>query len=588
MAIFNGDSENEEASNQHFAEKTAKLIKIQKDYTKSMIKLGAYVFCIGKHTLGNTAKILKKVSRFFTARLKGACSKCLVPIKKLCTTAASPFINCKNGCCCLKASLSERKNQEGIFSATKLFFSTAGKSAWKSKGIFTTVFNYAAPVIAIVFLVNVVKLASEIEYAISVECNGQVLGYVQEEAVFEQAQKVMQDRITYVAGDETIQVIPKFSVKAVDNDVQVVEVDELADAMIVSADVPIIEAFGFYINGEFKGAVIDKSNIEKTLSDILQSHSTGTPGEVITFVDDYELKSGFYLENGIVDENEVISSLVSLEQVESYYTVESGDSPTVIAQKVGVPYSELKMLNPNIETSCFIGDQIILNRAEPVASVRVTRTEEYDVQIDYETIKIDDSTKYKGTETVLVKGAEGVSRVTAEVSYINGYEETRAILDQTVVVEKIDKKVAVGTKSTGASQAAIASSGRFMWPVGGTGGYISSPFGYRTLNGRREYHQGIDIAAPYGTPIYAADDGYVTMSKTNSSYGRCVKIDHGDGYTTLYSHASKLIVGAGTYVNKGDLIALVGATGRAYGNHLHFEVIYGGSKVNPAGYLSKK
>ena len=84
-------------------------------------------------------------------------------------------------------------------------------------------------------------------------------------------------------------------------------------------------------------------------------------------------------------------------------------------------YADLKALNPDIEKSLKIGDQILLTRSEPFASVRVTRTENYDIKLDYKTVKVEDSNKYKGSETVLVSGKEGLAHVTADVSYVNGY-----------------------------------------------------------------------------------------------------------------------------------------------------------------------
>ena len=108
---------------------------------------------------------------------------------------------------------------------------------------------------------------------------------------------------------------------------------------------------------------------------------------------------------------------------------------------------------------------------------------------------------------------------------------------------------------------------------------MSSPFG-----GRRN-HKGVDIAAPKGTAIYAAEDGVVTLSRWYTTYGNCIIIDHGNGIRTLYGHASKLVVKQGQKVKKGDLIALVGSTGRSTGNHCHFEIQRNGSRINPISYI---
>lgn len=128
--------------------------------------------------------------------------------------------------------------------------------------------------------------------------------------------------------------------------------------------------------------------------------------------------------------------------------------------------------------------------------------------------------------------------------------------------------------------------GKFLFPLASYT-RISSPYGYRIhpITGTRKLHTGIDYAAPYGTAIYAAEDGVVLTSGWINGYGYTVTINHGSGYVTLYAHCSKLLVSAGQSVKKGHTIAKVGSTGNSTGNHLHFEVKVNGSTVNPAGYL---
>ena len=118
---------------------------------------------------------------------------------------------------------------------------------------------------------------------------------------------------------------------------------------------------------------------------------------------------------------------------------------------------------------------------------------------------------------------------------------------------------------------------------------ISSEFGWRihpTL-GVNKFHNGVDFAAPKGTPIYAAYDGEVVGAGYNSSMGNYVMIDHGDELYTIYMHASKLYVSSGAKVSAGDKIAAVGTTGRSTGNHLHFGVRLNGEYVSPWNYLSQ-
>jgi murein DD-endopeptidase MepM/ murein hydrolase activator NlpD len=119
-------------------------------------------------------------------------------------------------------------------------------------------------------------------------------------------------------------------------------------------------------------------------------------------------------------------------------------------------------------------------------------------------------------------------------------------------------------------------------------GYISSPFGERIdpFTGGEEFHEGIDFAAPEGTPIHAVAAGIVTWAGPRGGYGNMVQIDHGNGYATRYGHAERVLVRVGQTVNRGDVIALVGDTGRSTGPHVHFEVLMNGREVNPARFVA--
>ena len=119
-------------------------------------------------------------------------------------------------------------------------------------------------------------------------------------------------------------------------------------------------------------------------------------------------------------------------------------------------------------------------------------------------------------------------------------------------------------------------------------GYTSSGFGYRLhpLENKVKFHYGTDFAANSDTAVCAFADGTVLAAGQDDGYGNYVKIRHTDGYTTLYGHCSKLLVHAGETVTAGQEIALVGATGKATGPHLHFELMHDGYYCNPEFYLA--
>ena len=122
-----------------------------------------------------------------------------------------------------------------------------------------------------------------------------------------------------------------------------------------------------------------------------------------------------------------------------------------------------------------------------------------------------------------------------------------------------------------------------IWPLPGVGvGSITGHFGDMYFNGP---HNGLDIGASYGTPIVAAQAGEVISAQYHWSWGNNVLIWHNETFSTRYAHMSSIAVSAGQYVEQGQIIGYVGSTGESFGNHLHFEVYYGGSRVDPDPYL---
>ncbi|AUS10102.1 hypothetical protein C1X05_15555 [Laceyella sacchari] len=151
--------------------------------------------------------------------------------------------------------------------------------------------------------------------------------------------------------------------------------------------------------------------------------------------------------------------------------------------------------------------------------------------------------------------------------------------DETVTKEAIERKnrAVRAAKSSGTSYG----TGKLAWPQ--PGGTVTSPFGYRS--GRM--HEGIDIGNSIGSPILAADNGEVVLTKSDpGGYGYYVVIDHGNGLKTLYAHMypSTVTVSVGERVRKGQRIASVGNNGRSTGPHLHFETHKNGTPVNPMKY----
>ncbi len=200
------------------------------------------------------------------------------------------------------------------------------------------------------------------------------------------------------------------------------------------------------------------------------------------------------------------------------------------------------------------------------------------------------SNKYKQmTENYVDDNMNSItaSRGASSRSFINDVSELKGILKNLQQINDSDDTIVNDLSETETKLQTYIDTIPTLWP---TSGRISSYFGTRSdpFNFTEKKHEGIDIAAAKGTSIKAAADGTVTYSDTNGNYGECVIINHGNGISTLYGHASKLLVKVGQKVKKGDLIAKVGNTGRSTGPHLHFEVRVNGTQVNPLDYLDKK
>ena len=467
---------------------------------------------------------------------------------------------------------------EGFFKATKVAVIHILKGMWHARGYAVRAFNWILPIVSVAFMLSVLNQVADLSYGVGVEYKGQNLGILGTESEYDETEKSLQERITYVEGDEKVTITPKLAVKLITDETDTVTPDELVDKLLINSDADIVEACGVYVDGEFLGAVKDRQTVDSMLSRRLSRYIDEDVKDVF-FDKDVELSDGLFLTNSIVESKEIIDTFGSSNATAVYYTAEKGDTPSGIAQKYDLTTAELAAMNPGILTSLRPGDEITVSVEEPYLSVNVVKQETYNEAIPYETIRTETDSLYKGDSRTVVKGVQGERRVVADVVYHNGIEVSRNILESAVLSEPKAAQVQVGTKPlapiTGIK---ITGTGIYSWPV--AGGYISSYMG----DGRG--HKGIDIAAPYGTTIFAAEEGVVTkVQKIKYGYGYNFYIQHNDGTLTHYAHCSAIYVSVGQKVIKGEPVAAVGSTGQSTGNHLHFEVIKNGVFKNPLDYV---
>lgn len=329
---------------------------------------------------------------------------------------------------------------------------------------------------------------------------------------------------------------------------------------------------------------------------------TGFIIERMLFQENIKIKESYISSDETIytDVNELTKYLLfDKSQSVKEYTVKQGDTVEKVAEANELNVNELLLVNDDIEsedTLLAIGQKINVALIHPKLNFINENLEVSDTKVYYKTEYVDDPTHYIGYKKVKTAGEDGIKRVSVRVQYVNGVQSTRvgfnnAVPDK-IIKPAVNEVIVRGTKkpTTPGNQVIIINdNSNWAWPTDSTY-YMSSSFGWRTLNGSREFHDGLDIPRPAGSTIYAALDGEVKNAGwggyAGDAAGYNVVIQHDNGYSTVYAHCSKIYVKKGQKVTKGQAIAAVGQTGRAFGNHLHFGVFVGlpyshGKGLNP-------
>lgn len=468
-----------------------------------------------------------------------------------------------------------------------------GKLLFGKKGIAVLIFNVTIPVISVFFLFSVISYASSINYAVKLSVNGTFLGYIENEQIYLDAMEVLDDRLNYLGGNVEIEVNPSYSVEQIGYSETLTKY-QIADLILQNSGVSLDYGYGFYINDVFYGALLDFTKTKGVLDSLLANYETNSEDEKINFVDNIRYdEAGLYLSDSIIDEDWLIGILTGTKQQATYYTVVENDSPYLVSEKTDLSLDALDKMNPGFsESDLHIGDKVKTGEEVPFLSISVTRTEVYTISdVPYDTETVDDPDTYIGNSREAQPGEYGENRITADVTYVNGVETGRSITQVVSVKDPVTQIIAVGSKPTpaGTFLSRPAAYGKLNWPLADGSGVISQWAYWDGGYVIPSPHLGIDISSiPYGEHVYASASGVVTFAGSSSGLGNYVAIYHEDlGITTGYAHNSSIFVKVGERVSQGQCIADAGATGRAYGVHVHFTVQLGngGEHVNPRDYL---
>lgn len=294
---------------------------------------------------------------------------------------------------------------------------------------------------------------------------------------------------------------------------------------------------------------------------------------------------------GFAEQVEIVSNRVPVEQLctpqQAYdlittgtlnpekYVVQEGDNLWLIARRNDTYVEDIKQANHLSSENLSLGQELIVIKSKPLLTV-VAQVEGAKVEaIPYETQVVVDASASTSVK-VREQGSDGEKKITYQAVKKNGVIAERQITSEEVLKNPVARvlvkgKQVVQVASRGSSG---ISKGVLDWPVYGP---ISQYY--------RSGHAAIDITGKTGTALHASGSGYVVSSGWNGGYGKCIVIDHGNGYSTRYAHCNSLNVAVGQKVSRGQTIGTLGSTGRSTGPHCHFEVMYNGSTVNPLSVL---
>ena len=453
------------------------------------------------------------------------------------------------GCGSLLVHAQRVRKEKGFAAACKASVHYLASGVRRNLKTLPRMAMYVLPVCALAVMVTVFNHTVRQPYALEVQVNGQTVGYVANEDVFNSAREAVQERINYADTDHAKWTVePTYTVTVAH---KTMDENEMADAILKSASDEISEGTALYLDGELTAVCNDGVSLQSYLSSLLEPY------------EDPEI-----------------------------YTVGAGDTLWSIAQKNDLTFRELCELNTNFKgaplnekSNIQAGDELIVTKQEATLEVRITKVETWQEEIPYTTETTTSNEYTVGTKKTVQNGVNGLRQITAQRVYnTDGIQLSQKILSTEVVQEPVTEKIVKGTKKVTSSTSYITGSGQFIWPVPG----------YRDCS--RWYggsHKGVDICAAAGTPIYASAGGTVTKAGYNKAgagtgYGYSIIISHGSGYTTVYAHCLSLAVHSGQTVKQGQLIGYVGSTGRSSGNHCHFEIRRNGSYIAPQNVFNRR
>ena len=384
----------------------------------------------------------------------------------------APFTRMANGAKNIRARVQEEK-QAGTAHAAREGLRYFALGVHKYFPLLGRAAAYVLPVAALAVFGYTVHTVLEYNYVLAVEVNGSVVGYVQTEQVFDSAREEVAQRINYAgAGEESWTVEPSYQIAVGE---QVLNENQMADAILESSSSEIQSATGLYVNGELVAVTTEGDRLRQELDNMLAPYQNpDDPNLTVAFNKEVRCEDSIYFTSTLVPVDEIIGKLHGEEQGAVYYTIQSGDTPWTVAGSFGISVDELQAQNPDLDfnsSSGFpVGGQLTISQAMPYLQVKRTLVSTYQETIPYSTEEQEDENLAFGTTKIVQEGAEGLAEVTQQQVFYgdSSTPSETTIIDRVVVQEPVTKIIAKGKKLANGDLASTGS-GSLMWPGPGYG-----------------------------------------------------------------------------------------------------------------------
>lgn len=477
------------------------------------------------------------------------------------------------------------KIQDGIDGA----FITVGKQAVSGAHKISSTYTHSRKGIGIAVLITGLLAASILvvfdmftiyEYSY----NGKVLGYVKNQEEVTDVLDVAGRQLTYNSSTEAdVKFVANQNItfnpvdgrgKSTDDS------DTVVNKLIYMTDIET-EAYAVYDGDKVVAIVKDQNDADNLLLMTKADLSIPDRGmELVSseFLNELSVKPVNVLLGSIQSNAAAQSQMTNGGEMNTYHIVEDGETVHSLAALFGV--EDFDIYNENNSepvTEIETGDRVCIRSVVSPVQIEMVEKGRIKEVIEFETIKKESDEYYKGDSFLEQEGQDGIEIFEGYITKVAGEEtERKATAKPEVLRKKKNKIIVVGT----AERPKTAATGTFIVPLDHY--VVTSEWGGRW--GRM--HEGIDLAAPTGTPIHASDGGRIIKANYWSGHGLCVEVDHGNGVITRYSHCSAVFVSIGDLVYQGQHIANVGNTGHSFGSHCHFEVRVNGTSQNPRNYIN--